>query len=79
MNPQFSGDSISKYKRKHNIGGKIVIALGYEDLKKRLIDAHGWTENTDTNSLIYDFKYMSKKKDIDYVNLLDGQVVNHFN
>ena len=27
---------------------------------------------------MFDFKYMSKKKDIDYVNLLDRQVVNHF-
>ena len=28
---------------------------------------------------MYDLKFMSKKKDIDYVNLLDWQYVNHFN
>lgn len=27
---------------------------------------------------MYDFKFMSKKKDLDYVNLLDKQVINHF-
>ena len=27
---------------------------------------------------MYDFKFMSKKKNIDYVNLLDQQFVNHF-
>lgn len=27
---------------------------------------------------MYDYKHMSKKKDIDYVNLLEDQVVNHF-
>ena len=43
-----------------------MIAQGYEDLKQQLVTAHGWTENPDSESLIYDFKYMSKKKDIDY-------------
>jgi hypothetical protein len=29
-------------------------------------------------SKIYDLKFMSKKKDLDYVNLLEGQYINHF-
>lgn len=29
-------------------------------------------------SLFFDLKFMSKKKNIDYVNLLDSQYVNHF-
>ena len=28
---------------------------------------------------MYDYKHMSKKYEIDYVNLLEGQVINHFN
>lgn len=70
--------AINNYKKKNNINGKIVIAEGYDDLKNRLVTKYGWTENKDTSSLFYDLKYLSKKKDIDYVNLLDGQMVNHF-
>lgn len=31
--PAFSEQTILNYKKKHNINGKICIALGYEDLK----------------------------------------------
>lgn len=48
-------------------------------MKQRLISKYGWTENPDVTSLYFDYKHMSKKKDIDYVNLLDQQGVNHFN
>lgn len=51
---------------------------GYEDLKERLISAHGWSENDDIRSLMFDLKFVSKKKNIDYMNLLEGQVVNHY-
>ena len=27
---------------------------------------------------MFDLKFMSKKKDLDYVNLLDSQYINHF-
>lgn len=70
---------IKNYKKKNGIKGKIIVAYGYEDLKRRLIDEHGWTENEDFSSPIFDLKFMSKKKDIDYVNLLEWQMVNHFN
>ncbi len=53
-------------------------AYGYEDIKQRLVNKYGWFENEDVKSLMYDYKHMSKKKDIDYVNLLEDQVVNHF-
>ena len=77
-NPHFSSETIQRYKKNHGIKGRIVISHGYSDLVSRLVSEHGWTENKDTTSLIYDFKYMSKKKDLDYVNLLDHQVINHF-
>lgn len=67
-----------RYKKKNNIKGKIIIAIGYDDLKNQLIQEHGWSENTDASSLIYDLKIRSKKKHIDYVNLLDNQYINHF-
>jgi hypothetical protein len=55
----------------------VVIALGYEDLKEGLADM-GWSENEEAGSLLYDLKFMSKKKNIDYINLLDSQYINHF-
>jgi tubulin monoglycylase TTLL3/8 len=38
----------------------------------------GWSENEEMESLMYDLKFMSKKKNIDYVNLQDFQYINHF-
>lgn len=54
------------------------MSIGYDDLKSCLVEEYGWTENEDTSSNIYDLKFMSKKKNIDYVNLLEGQYINHF-
>lgn len=41
----FNEQSITNYKKKNQINGRICIALGYEDLKQRLVEKHGWTEN----------------------------------
>lgn len=42
------------------------------------MDQFGWTEVEDCESKVYDLKFMSKKKDLDYINLLEQQYVNHF-
>ena len=35
-------------------------------------------ENKDANSPCFDLKWTTKVKDLDYKNLLEGQIVNHF-
>lgn len=38
----------------------------------------GWHENRDRESLCFDIKWVCKQKDIDFKNMIDGQIVNHF-
>ena len=42
------------------------------------MDDYNWEENTDLMSKNYDLKFVSRKKHIDYVNLLNSQYINHF-
>lgn len=46
-------------------------------MRRALLD-RGWVENPDYFSPCFDFKWTCKVQDVDYENLLDFQVVNHF-
>jgi hypothetical protein len=50
---------------------------GYKDMRQALSD-RGWVENPDHFSPFFDFKWCSKVRDIDYPNLSETQIVNHF-
>lgn len=38
----------------------------------------GWCENRDKTSVCFDIKWVCKQKDIDFKNIQEGQMVNHF-
>jgi tubulin monoglycylase TTLL3/8 len=46
-------------------------------LREYLLE-NGWIENADPDSHYFDLKYTVKKAEIDYVNLLDNQIINHY-
>lgn len=49
----------------------------YASIKKALYE-RGWVENKDKTSHCFDLLWTLKQRDIDYENLKDGQIVNHF-
>ena len=49
----------------------------YHSIKKALYE-RGWVENMDKSSPCFDLLWTLKQRDIDYDNLRDGQIVNHF-
>lgn len=50
---------------------------GYLDVKKAL-RARGWVENPGYNSPCFDLKWTLQGREIDYGNLHDWQLVNHY-
>lgn len=69
------------WKRKNHVhqNSKVFIVKGgYSELRNQLIN-RGWVENEDVYSRHYDMKWTTKISDIDYGNLRNGQIVNHFN
>ena len=54
-----------------------VIVGGYGDLK-RALENRGWQENHDLNSKIFNFKWTLKKVDLNFLELMPHQIVNHF-
>ena len=66
-------------KRNHlSPGQKVYIIIGgYRDFRAAL-NERGWVENPDHFSPFFDFKWCSKVRDIDYTNLTEYQIVNHF-
>lgn len=77
--PFFGADAFVNYRKKHSIAATTrIFAVGnYSDLSNYLL-SEGWCENPDSNSLIYDFKFITKCRLIDTVNLMPHQIVNHF-
>eukprot|EP01017_Pseudomicrothorax_dubius_P020415 TRINITY_DN22281_c0_g1_i2.p1 TRINITY_DN22281_c0_g1~~TRINITY_DN22281_c0_g1_i2.p1 ORF type:complete len:408 (-),score=77.23 TRINITY_DN22281_c0_g1_i2:993-2216(-) len=70
----------SVWKKKHGLSLKTKVYIvmgGYKDLKKAL-DERGWIENPDQSSPCFDLKWTLLDSDIDYGNLQEGQIVNHF-
>ena len=54
-----------------------IVKGGYHDLRESLED-RGWVENPDVFSPFFDIKWTTKLYDIDYQNLEEWQIVNHF-
>ena len=70
--------SLWKKKQQLDDSTKVYIVLGkYYDLRQALKD-RGWIENTQHNSVCFDFKWSTRIDRIDYKSLLDFQLVNHF-
>jgi len=69
-----------QWKKRHRIDPEARIYNvngGYGDIKAAL-DKRGWIENSDFSSPCFDFKWTLRAKDIDHGNLLENQIVNHF-
>ena len=49
----------------------------YSSIKKALYE-RGWVENKDKTSQCFDLLWTLKQRDIEYENLREGQIVNHF-
>lgn len=71
---------MAKWKRANKIDNKtkvFIIKGGYNDFRRALLDRN-WVENTEWSSPCFDLKWTCKVQNIDYVNLEENQVVNHF-
>jgi hypothetical protein len=68
------------WKKKMKVEDKqkvFCISGGYSELKKALLE-RGWFHNKDPSSPCYDLKWVLKGKDINFGDLGDNQIVNHF-
>ncbi|KAL4438623.1 hypothetical protein ABPG74_015521 [Tetrahymena malaccensis] len=75
-----SSEIIANWKkmRGYQPNQKVFICIGqYTDLKNYLKE-QGWIENPNPESLVFDLKWVTKKKDVDKDVLLDQQITNHF-
>lgn len=71
---------LAVWKKKQNIDEStkvFVVVDGYPDIRKAL-KKRGWVANKQRHSVCFDFKWTLKHTDIDYQNLQDNQIVNHF-
>ena len=71
---------MAQWKKKHKLDPNtkvFIIVGGYWDLKKAL-EERGWVENPDISSPCFDLKWTLRAKDISHENLIENQVVNHF-
>jgi hypothetical protein len=81
---RFTGPIITDFdlwKKKHKLTPEdrvFIISGGYPILRKALL-SRGWYENKEKDSPCFDLKWSLKCKDIDFKNLQEFQVVNHFN
>lgn len=71
MDPRFGIESFNLYRKKNGLAAnqKILAVGGYNDLINYLL-SRGWHQNPDQDSLIYDFKFITKCRHIDHVNML---------
>lgn len=69
------------WKKRNGVGLNqkvFIIKGGYRQLRETLL-SKGWAENEDVKSKFFDMKWTTKICDIDYAELKNGQIVNHFN
>lgn len=69
------------FKKKHKLldTDKVFIIVGcYPDIRKALKSRGGWYENLGITSPCFDLKWTVRRKDIDFDNLKDYQLCNHF-
>lgn len=72
--------NLDEWKRKNRLenGEKVFIVTGgYPEFKKALRE-RGWVQNLDCHSPCFDMKFTLQGREIDYKNLLDFQMVNHY-
>ena len=72
---------ITLYKKRYKLkeSDKIFIIVGcYPDIRKALKLRGCWHENLDINSPCFDLKWTVRRKDIDFDNLQEHQLCNHF-
>ncbi|CAG9316971.1 TTLL8_3 [Blepharisma stoltei] len=71
---------ISIFRKKYKLSEKdkiFVINGTYPDIRKALLD-RDWFENPDVNSPCFDLIWTVRRKDIDFPNLQEHQLCNHF-
>ncbi len=71
---------LSEWKRKKKVdpSAKVfIISGGYKTIKAELL-SRGWIRNSDLSSSCFDLKWVLKGKDIDFQNMQESQIVNHF-
>ena len=71
---------MSLWKKKHKVEKRekvFICSSGYHAMKREFMRL-GWVENKDKYSVCFDFKWVCKRKDIDFRALKEGQIVNHF-
>ncbi|OMJ90248.1 hypothetical protein SteCoe_7452 [Stentor coeruleus] len=69
------------FKKRHKLkeSDKVFIIVGcYPDIRKALQARGGWYENLDISSPCFDLKWTVRRKDVDFDNLKDYQLCNHF-
>jgi hypothetical protein len=70
---------INIWKKRNNINPEdrvFIVKGGYADIKRGL-EERGWVENPDVYSPCFDFKWTCKVNDLDFNNLIEGQVNIH--
>lgn len=71
---------LAEWKKKNRISSEtkvFIVTGGYVDVKKAL-RARGWVENPNYGSPCFELKWTLQGREIDYGNLYDWQLVNHF-
>lgn len=71
---------LKQWKKKQRLeeGIKVFIVIGgYPDVTKALMN-RGWVRNPDAGSPCFDYKFTLHNSDVDYNQLQDFQMVNHF-
>jgi tubulin monoglycylase TTLL3/8 len=64
--------------RRFDSNAKVFIIIGgYGDLRAAL-ESRGWIENTDPTSKVFNLKWTLKKVDLNFLDLMPHQIVNHF-
>ena len=68
-----TNEAITNWKRSRGcLNAKVFVIVGlYPDLKRQLISL-GWQENPNEESLIFDLKWVTKKKDVNKDVLLES-------
>ena len=71
---------LTEWKKKNRLPPEtkvFIVTGGYLDVKKAL-RARGWVENPGHNSPCFDLKWTLQGRQLDYNNLFDWQLVNHY-
>lgn len=70
-------DEWKKKNRLQNGERVFIVTGGYPEFKKALRERN-WVQNPDVHSPCFDLKFTLQGRELDFKNLLDFQMVNHF-